>query len=395
MFLPVGDSPNPVGYTPWINHCLIGANILIYLLISLPLSLTAVDSMDPRVLEYIRLLRDALPPGTHPQDVARGMTEYDFFVFEYGFKPAAPEIIDLFASMFLHGSLMHLAGNMLFLWIYGDNVEHRIGRANYLGVYIGSGLVATLSFAMFASTEITPLVGASGAISGVLGMYFLFFPRNEIKVFLFLFPFIFQTIWIRARWALGFYVVIDNVLPFVAGFSSNVAYGAHLGGFFAGLGIAWFIEHDGRDPSTTHASKSGVRTNTTSSPDIQLVKSSLINQDIHSAVSEARWVDSSKLSTLPVAQLYDLTKGLAAAGHDGLAIKTLRKAAGRVSNSHQDLSIIHLAMGELRLDQGQPTAAYQHLLSVLDLAPNTTQAHQAQTALRTLAQRGELLNNRW
>ncbi|MEL6189343.1 MAG: rhomboid family intramembrane serine protease, partial [Myxococcota bacterium] len=247
MFLPIGDRYNPEEFTPWVNYALIAANVAVFVLISWPLSSQGVDPRDPLALEYLRVLRDSLPPGTVPNAVQNA---YELFVFEWGFKPARPEAVDLLSSMFLHGDVMHLAGNMLFLWIYGDNAEFRLGRATYLLVYLGTGVVATLTFAMFAASSVVPLVGASGAISGVLGLYFIFFPRNEVKVFIFLFPFIMQTIWIRARWVLGFYVIVDNILPFVSGASSNVAYGAHLGGFFAGLAVAWAVESSGgRKPS--------------------------------------------------------------------------------------------------------------------------------------------------
>jgi membrane associated rhomboid family serine protease len=161
------------------------------------------------------------------------------FTFVHGYKPGAPEITDLFFCMFLHGGFLHLAGNMLFLWIFGDNAEHRLGRIGYLLTYLAAGVVATLAFAVFAGDSMTPLVGASGAISGVLGLYFLLFKRNRIKVFIFLFPFFMNVILLPARWVLGFYVIIDNLLPIILGAQSNVAYGAHLGGFLAGLIVAF------------------------------------------------------------------------------------------------------------------------------------------------------------
>jgi len=133
---------------------------------------------------------------------------------------------------------------MLFLWIYGDNVEDRLGHIGYLLAYLGSGLAATLFFCMFVPHSQVPMLGASGAISGVLGFYFLWFPRNRIKVFIFLFPFIMTTVLIPARIVLSVYLVIDNLLPFLthSAEGSGVAHGAHIGGFLAGLVIALAID---------------------------------------------------------------------------------------------------------------------------------------------------------
>ncbi len=198
--LPIGDTPNPRNFRPWVNWALIAVNVAVFFGVSLPMG-----------------------------------EQYGVYVFEHGYKPGVPEVSDLFYSMFLHGGLAHLAGNMLFLWIYGDNVEHRLGRLTYLLVYIGCGIAATLTFGFFAGGSRVPLVGASGAISGVLGLYFLLFPRNKVKVFLFFFPFVMGVYLIPARIVLGLYVVVDNFFPALLGASSNVAYGAHLGGFFAGV----------------------------------------------------------------------------------------------------------------------------------------------------------------
>ena len=207
---PIGDTPNPRNFNAWVNWALIAANVLIYLLVTLP----AGD-------------------------------QYGAYVLEHGFKPGAAEGADLAYSMFLHGGPGHLAGNMLFLWIYGDNVEHRLGRGTYLAVYLGCGVAATLTFAFFAGGSTVPMVGASGAIAGVLGLYFLLFPRNKVKVFVFFFPFIMDVFLVPARLVLGAFVLLDNFLPVLLGANSNVAYGAHLGGFFAGLLVAWIGERRG------------------------------------------------------------------------------------------------------------------------------------------------------
>jgi membrane associated rhomboid family serine protease len=393
VFLPLGDSPNPVGFKAWVNWALLAANVAIYVLVTLPLSTQGVDPSHPLVDVYLRSVE--LPPGVSPALVVQNLTAYDLFVFEHGFKPGAPELPDLFASMFLHGGFMHLAGNMLFLWIYGDNVEHRLGRVPYLLVYLGTGIVATLTFAIFARGSLTPLVGASGAISGVLGLYFLMFPRNVVKVFVALFPFIINTFWIRARWVLGFYVVVDNLLPFVAGASSNVAYGAHLGGFFAGLGVAWLVEaRGGQKPRFGQSVRPGVAPGAPrGDANLEATRAALRDQDLDLAVLRAAQLGPQQLAALSPRDLYVVARGLAERGRDDLAGRALRRGLALQGRDPQAAGTLHLALGELRLAQGQPSAAYQHLLNVLDLAPGTSDAERAEAALRALASSGAVRNH--
>ena len=391
MFLPLRDSPNPVGFTPWVNYALLAANVAVFVLITLPLSTQAADPTDPALAEYVReVLKQS------PSALAGQLSAYDVFVFEHGFKPGAPEITDLFSSLFLHGGLMHLLGNMLFLWIYGDNCEHRLGRLAYLGVYLATGVVATLAFAMFAGDSMLPLVGASGAISGVLGLYFVFFPRNMVKVFIGLFPFIFDTFWVRARWVLGFYVVVDNILPFVAGAASNVAYGAHLGGFFAGLAVAWFVEGSGDAPKQV-GSEARPRVRSRADPGERgdpasgRLRARVEAGDLDGAVERAARMDAATIAAAVEPQdLYALARGLAESGRDDLAARALRKRLG-VTRQADEQAVLHLALGELRLAQGQPAAAYQHLMTVIELVPRSSpEAERAVAALNVLTERGTL-----
>src|SRR4030095_2994585 len=161
------------------------------------------------------------------------------FVFQWGFRPAHPSLVDLFTCMFLHGSLLHLVGNMLFLWIYGDNVEHRLGPVRYLLWYLATGVAATVFHTIRASQSELPLIRASGAISGIPGFYFIWFPRNHVRLLWLLPPFLMQTFEVPARLVLGVYLVLENVLPYlVTSGDTGVAHGAHIGGFLAGLGGA-------------------------------------------------------------------------------------------------------------------------------------------------------------
>jgi membrane associated rhomboid family serine protease len=239
MFLPISDAPNPPG-RPLVTWALIAVNVAVYLFAAVVLG-GPVDPSSPAAQEFLRDLgRGAVAPG---------LTHYDLFVFEYGFKPAHASILTLFSSMFLHGGFFHLAGNMLFLWIFGDNVEHRLGRGGYLLSYLGTGAAATLFFAAMSPGSEVPLVGASGAISGVMGFYFLLFPRNVVNVFVLLFVFA-QVIRIPARVVLGGYIILSNILPALAEGSagpSGVAYGAHIGGFFAGLAAAFLVDRRERE----------------------------------------------------------------------------------------------------------------------------------------------------
>ncbi|MEO1338434.1 MAG: rhomboid family intramembrane serine protease, partial [Myxococcota bacterium] len=227
MFVPIGDSPNPERFTPWVNYGLIAANVVIFVLTYVPLSGVLVGPSDLVPPEAASWLRDIMRanPGYRP-------SQYDVFTFLNGYKPGAPELSDLFSAMFLHAGWSHLLGNMLFLWIYGDNVEHRLGRIPYLLTYLLTGVAATMGFALLNTGSTVPLIGASGAISGVLGMYFIMFPHNVVKVFAFIFPFIFGVYPFNARVVLGFYIIVQNIFPalFTGGQGGGVAYGAHIGG---------------------------------------------------------------------------------------------------------------------------------------------------------------------
>lgn len=242
MFIPVGDIPNSQKW-PVVNILLILINAAVFVAITLPLSGKGVSPTDPVLLEYMRALAPSLGQ-LNAGELAKHLSAYDLFVFQWGFKPSDPQARDLFVAMFLHAGWLHFLGNMLFLWIFGDNVEHRMGRVLYLLTYLATGAAATLFFAAFVTGSSAPLIGASGAISGVLGLYFAWFPHNRVKTFIFLFPIVMQTIQVPARFMLGFYLLVDNLLPFVASGprDSGVAHGAHIGGFMAGLAIGWSIK---------------------------------------------------------------------------------------------------------------------------------------------------------
>jgi membrane associated rhomboid family serine protease len=181
--------------------------------------------------------------------VSLGPVDFNRAIFTLGVIPAVlfghaqlppevavvPPTATVFTSMFLHGGWLHLAGNMLYLWIFGDNIEDRMGRARFLVFYLVCGVAAVLAQALPAPETRVPMVGASGAISGVLGAYLLLFPHARVLV-LVPFGFILKVIRLPAVWVLGLWFVIQLVSSLMApAGEGGVAFRAHLGGFIAGL----------------------------------------------------------------------------------------------------------------------------------------------------------------
>jgi membrane associated rhomboid family serine protease len=154
----------------------------------------------------------------------------------------------LFTSMFLHGGWAHLGGNMLYLWIFGDNVEKRLGAGRYLFFYLACGVAAALAHIAFNSGSTVPTVGASGAISGVLGGYLVLFPRNQVRVLT-----RGGVATVPAVMMLGLWIVIQLLSGMgsitEAGASDGVAYLAHVGGFVAGVLLVKILVAGGRRPA--------------------------------------------------------------------------------------------------------------------------------------------------
>ncbi|SPJ30224.1 Rhomboid protease GluP [Falsiruegeria mediterranea M17] len=231
--LPIRDH-NPSGRTPYVVYALMAANILIF-------------------LSYVGILNDA--------------PLINRFFFDWALIPArtadgfAPET--LISSMFLHGGWMHLAGNMLFLWIFGDNMEDEMGHVPFLIFYLVSGVGASLLHVLASPSSTVPLVGASGAIAGVMGGYLLLFPKARVDILLILIIY-FRVFSIPAFVMLGVWLGMQ----FLGGIGSNpdeggVAYWAHAGGFFVGLilciplwlrrgGVAYWDRTHGHPPHPEH-----------------------------------------------------------------------------------------------------------------------------------------------
>lgn len=172
--------------------------------------------------------------------------QFEPFLNTYGAKPlyilnmTAPPgypspYLTVFSSMFLHGGFFHVAGNMLYLWIFGNNIEESMGHYRFLVFYFVSGIAAVYIFAFMNPASIIPMVGASGAVSGVLGAYLVLFPRAKVLT-LVPFGFYMQVIKIPAIFVLGFWILVQIINGMVSGGrGGGVAWFAHIGGFLAGV----------------------------------------------------------------------------------------------------------------------------------------------------------------
>jgi membrane associated rhomboid family serine protease len=175
------------------------------------------------------------------------------FVMEFGLVPcrltgacATPEfpspLLTVFTSMFMHGGLFHIAGNMLYLWIFGDNVEDTLGHGRFLVFYLAAGVAAALAQVYLNASSRVPMVGASGAVSGVLGAYLLLFPYARVLTLLII-GFFIRFVHIPALIVLGFWIVVQLLNGFITfsaqslgrGETGGVAWFAHIGGFLAGM----------------------------------------------------------------------------------------------------------------------------------------------------------------
>ena len=147
-----------------------------------------------------------------------------------------PVGVTIFTSQFIHGGLLHLSGNMLYLWIFGNNVEDAMGRFRFIVFYLLCGAIASLAHAFMNDRSNIPMIGASGAISGILGAYVLLYPKARVLT-LFTLGFFVRMIEVPAMMVLGFWFVFQFLNALVAQGAGGVAWYAHIGGFFAGLAL--------------------------------------------------------------------------------------------------------------------------------------------------------------
>lgn len=384
MLLPVGDTPNPPGI-PYVTYLLIGLNVAVFLLIAVPLSGARPDLADPLLHEYLRVAGAKTPQAA--RILFEQLSAYDLYVFRHGFRPGSPELSTLFSAMFLHGGWMHLFGNMLFLYIFGDNIEHRLGRFRFLLAYLGMGVLSTLFFALFVPSSQVPLVGASGAISGVLGCYYLWFPRNQIKIFVFLFPLLVTTFLVPARLVLGFYLLVDNLLPFLidAGGNGGVAHGAHIGGFIAGLAIAWGLN---RGPERRWRRGSEVTVEADGDPG-EYLRQALVSDDPELADALYRQLgDRQARARLASETWLDLGEFYLTHRRFDPALGLFRRfIAERPADPGLDRA--YLGAGKALIHQPRCiTSAYHYFLAALDLARTPERAEEARLHLRGIERLG-------
>lgn len=211
MFLPVGDDQIKGGVFPYFSYSLIAINILIFLF---------QTSLNPSQLQAF-----IIHYGAIPDNIMHGKQLYA-----------------LFTNMFLHGSWMHLIGNMAFLWVFADNIEATIGHFRFILFYLAGGLAASAAHIYFNMESIIPTVGASGAIAAIMGAYIIMFPKSRIKTLVFVFflnisAYVFLGIWIAQQAYFGATTLFqDNVN------AAGVAWWAHIGGFAFGFAFGVFFK---------------------------------------------------------------------------------------------------------------------------------------------------------
>ena len=223
FFIPLFDD-NPTGRWPLVTWALIALCVVIFL---------AQVAMPERQQLALWLSYGAIPAlvtgsATLPPELS-----------------TLPPFATLVSSVFLHGGWMHLGGNMLFLWIYGDNVEDRMGHFRFMVFYLICGVAASLTHVLISPDDTSPLIGASGAIAGVMAAYLLMFPRAKVRVLMIIIIFI-RWIYLPAFVVLGTWLLIQVfAAPSSLSQQGGVAYFAHLGGFVAGLVLTPIFKKSG------------------------------------------------------------------------------------------------------------------------------------------------------
>jgi membrane associated rhomboid family serine protease len=228
--IPLRDE-NPGTTTPYVVYLLIAVNIIVYI----------IDQLGSRTI----------PPGIPinglwqftmvPHQVVTGDPEVRAQLgrFLIAHEAPTPTWITIFTSMFMHGGLVHIGGNMLYLWIFGDNIEDVLGHFKFLLFYLGGGVIAALAHIASNPQSLVPTVGASGAIAAVLGAYIVLFPNSRVQTLVFYF--FITVVSLPAVILLGYWILIQvffGVGSLGSASTGGVAYFAHIGGFAAGaIGI--------------------------------------------------------------------------------------------------------------------------------------------------------------
>lgn len=217
MVIPLYDiNPRRAIRVPWVTYTLILTCVFIYTVFQSGL---AIDANFASVIGF-------------------GMVPADFPGLDLSTSAGIPEPLTLLTYMFLHGGWVHLFGNMLFLWVFGDNVEDAMGSVRFLIFYLLAGVAAGIAFAVSAPYSTTPLVGASGAIAGIVAAYLLLYPRVKMWVLILMrLPLKLSAMWVIGGWlAFQIFNAITNV-------NQETAWWAHVGGFVVGALLTPFMRH--------------------------------------------------------------------------------------------------------------------------------------------------------
>ncbi len=230
MVIPIGDR-NPIRSTPWVTRLLLLANIGIFFLVQ-PLPFVAgVCAQAQFLLEWAAI----------PRELVRGFPLTAAEVAQLGGGcdllpiPDKPVRLTAVTSLFLHADLLHLGGNMLYLWIFGNNIEDHFGHLRYLLFYVVCGLGATAAFVVVNAASPITMIGASGAIAAVLGAYLILHPTARVTVIIL--PLFFLAIPVPALLVLGLWFVLQLQDFEAAGMGGGVAYLAHVAGFVGGAAV--------------------------------------------------------------------------------------------------------------------------------------------------------------
>ena len=231
--IPLGDDNTDRHTTPFVNYILIAVNIIVFIFYQKMGADMAFTMGYAAVPAEILSGNDIVTSSQELKDVVTGQ-EYILPGLQ---KSPSPVWLTLITSIFMHGGWAHLGGNMLYLWVFGDNLEHRMGHIKYLGYYLLTGIIASFAYVfttyLFGDDPLIPSLGASGAISGVLGGYISLFPTRRVTVLIFWF-----ITHVPAIVVLGLWIVLQIVSGIGAlgeAAAGGVAYSAHIGGFIAGL----------------------------------------------------------------------------------------------------------------------------------------------------------------
>ncbi len=240
MLFPIGDDNRERTIFPFINYLVIITNIFVFIYFQ------DLGNNAKFTLKYAAVPEEILSGKdivTRDQTFENPVTGEIITNPGLGTTPVSV-YITLFTSLFLHGSIAHIFGNMLFLWIFGDNIENKVGHLRYLIFYLVCGVLASLANVyatlILGGNLLIPTIGASGAISGILGAYLLLFPRKRVSVIVFFFITDMPAIAVIGIWFL-FQLISGFGLLGSGAQGSGIAYGAHIGGFISGMLLVKFF----------------------------------------------------------------------------------------------------------------------------------------------------------